>query len=91
MKKIVSALLLLVMLFYTLPVLASEEVTENDIVTEEIDDNSINVVMETIDAIGEVTIHAGNKIKAARDAYDQLPDSHKELVENIDKEGVEIK
>lgn len=84
MKKIVSILLLLAMLFYTLPVLASEEVTENDIVTEEIDYNSINAVMETIDAIGEVTIFSGERIKEARDAYDQLPDSHKELVENID-------
>ncbi|MBR5239588.1 MAG: S-layer homology domain-containing protein [Clostridia bacterium] len=83
MKKIVSVLLLFAMLFYTLPVLASEEVTENDIVTEEIDYNSINAVMEKIDAIGEVTIHAGNKIKDARDAYEELPDSHKELVENI--------
>ncbi len=84
MKKIVSVLLLLAMLFYAVPVLASEEVVENDIVTEEIDYNSINAVMEKIDAIGEVTIHAGNKIKDARDAYEELPDSHKELVENID-------
>ncbi|MBE7019751.1 MAG: hypothetical protein E7413_07755 [Ruminococcaceae bacterium] len=84
MKKIVSILLLLVMLFSTLPVLASEEVTENDIVTEEIDYNSINAVMETIDAIGEVTIFAGERIKEARNTYEELPDSHKELVENID-------
>ena len=70
--KFFSIWLLLAMLVYTVPVLASEEVSENEIVTEEVDFSAINSVMEKIDAIGEVTIFAGERIKDARDAYDKL-------------------
>ena len=37
---------------------------------------------EKIDAIGAVTIHSSNKIKAARTAYDALSDAQKQYVEN---------
>ena len=83
MKKFLSTLLLLAMLVSALPVLASEEVVENGIVTEDVDYDSINAVMEKIDYIGEVTIFAGERIKEAQDAYDQLSDTQKALVENI--------
>ena len=46
------------------------------------DEAAANAVEELIDAIGKVTKDSGDKIKAARDAYDKLTEDQKALVEN---------
>ena len=45
-------------------------------------DITTNVVVELINAIGEVTLDSGNTIAAARTAYDALSDAQKESVTN---------
>ena len=82
-QKIFSILLFTVMMVTILPVSLSATVLAEDTVTETTDIDSINAVMEKIDAIGEVTVYAGERIKEARSAYDALTDSQKELVENF--------
>ena len=46
------------------------------------DEEAANAVEELIAAIGTVTKNSGDKIKAARDAYDKLTEDQKKLVEN---------
>ena len=82
-QKIFSILLFTVMMVTMLPVSWSVAVFAEDTVTEVVDVDSVNAVMEKIDAIGEVTVYAGERIKEARAAYDELTDSQKELVENF--------
>ena len=47
-------------------------------------DPAVQAVQEAIDAIGEVTKDSGDVIKAARDAYDALPDELKDDVMNYE-------
>ena len=54
-----------------------------EIIAEDYDFDSVNSVVEAIDGIGDVTIHSVDKIKEARSAYDGLPDSEKDFVENF--------
>lgn len=82
-QKIFGILLFTVMMVTMLPASLSATVLAEDTVTETTDIDSINAVMEKIDAIGEVTVYAGERIKEARSAYDELTDSQKELVENF--------
>ena len=49
------------------------------------DDPAVVAVKELIDAIGEVTLESGDAIEAAREAYDALTDTQKELVKNYEK------
>ena len=49
------------------------------------DDPAVAAVKELIDAIGEVTLDSGDAIKAARAAYDELPEAKKALVDNYEK------
>ena len=49
------------------------------------DDPAVAAVKELIDAIGEVTLESGDAIKAARAAYDKLPEAKKALVDNYEK------
>lgn len=49
------------------------------------DDPAVAAVKELIDAIGEVTLESGDAIKAARTAYDKLPEAKKVLVDNYEK------
>ena len=49
------------------------------------DDPAVVAVKELIDAIGEVTLDSGDAIKAARAAYDELPEAKKALVDNYEK------
>ena len=49
------------------------------------DDPAVAAVKELIDAIGEVTLDSGDAIKAARAAYDKLPEAKKALVDNYEK------
>ncbi len=84
MKRIFSILVLGVMLFTLLPVQASDTEPITDAVTEEFDYAGVNAVMEKIEEIGIINLHSGNRIKQARIAYDELDDSHKELVENFE-------
>ena len=46
------------------------------------DESAANAVEKLIDAIGAVAKDSGEKIKAARNAYDKLTDDQKKLVEN---------
>ncbi len=46
------------------------------------DEATADAVEKLIDAIGKVTKDSGEKIKAARDAYDELTEAQKKLVEN---------
>ncbi|MBP3448066.1 MAG: S-layer homology domain-containing protein [Clostridia bacterium] len=82
-RKIFRILLVSIMMAMILPVSLSATAFSEDTVTEDLNFDSINAVMEKIDAIGEVTVYAGNRIKDARSAYDELTDSQKELVENF--------
>ncbi|MCQ2554195.1 MAG: cadherin-like beta sandwich domain-containing protein [Clostridia bacterium] len=50
-----------------------------------LDELKIENVEDKIDAIGNVTLKSEDKIKAAREAYDALPDGLKEDVTNADK------
>lgn len=52
---------------------------------EEINKKLVEDVEALIDAIDEVTEDSGDAIKAAREAYDALPDELKESVTNYDK------
>ncbi|MBO5408054.1 MAG: S-layer homology domain-containing protein [Clostridia bacterium] len=83
MKSFFSILLTIAMVFSLFPSALSATVFATDSVTEEVDLDSVYAVMEKIEAIGNVTIHSGNRIKEARAAYDDLTDSQKELVENF--------
>ncbi len=82
-QKIFSILLFTVMMVTMFPVSLSATVFAEDTVTEELNFDIVNAVIEKIDAIGEVTVYAGERIKEARVAYDELTDSQKELVENF--------
>ena len=44
--------------------------------------NAVDIVEELIDAIGEVTLNSKDAIDEAREAYEALTDSQKNLVEN---------
>ena len=50
---------------------------------DEEDKEAAEKVEELIKAIGTVTVDSEDKIKAAREAYDQLTEEQKELVENL--------
>ena len=49
------------------------------------DEAAAKAVEDKIDAIGTVTLDSGDKIKAARNAYEALTDIQKALVSNLDK------
>ncbi len=82
-KRIFSILLFICMIVTLLPSQLSAAVFADDTVPEDMNLDSVYAVMEKIDNIGNVTIYAGNRIKEARIAYDNLADSQKELVENL--------
>ena len=50
-----------------------------------VDAAAAKAVDDLIDAIGEVTLESGDAIKAARAAYDELPEAKKALVDNYEK------
>ena len=50
-----------------------------------VDAAAVRAVDDLIDAIGEVTVDSGDAITAAREAYDALTDTQKELVKNYEK------
>ena len=53
--------------------------------TAMVDAAAAKAAEDLIDAIGEVTLGSGDAIKAAREAYDALTDTQKELVKNYEK------
>ena len=58
------------------------DMSDVTIQTAAMDQEAADAVEALIDAIGTVTKDSGEKIKAARDAYDALTDAQKALVEN---------
>lgn len=81
-KKNFSILLTAVMLIFGLIVVYVPAFAE-EIIEVDYDSDSVNSVVEAINGIGDVTIHSVDRIKEARAAYDGLPDSEKDFVDNF--------
>jgi len=82
MKKIFNILFFIMIIFAILsfsPYIGSA----TEIVIEDSDFDNVNTVIEKISKIGNVTIYSGEKIKDARTSYDELDDSQKEFVNNL--------
>ena len=98
MRKFCSILLAFIIIFGTFEATnvfadnAEPEAEEIKITDEEPASDSVAIVEEKINEIGDVTIYSGKKIKEARVAYDELTDEQKALVGNLeiltDAEGV---
>lgn len=81
-KKLLNIIICIIMIFAMFHFTVSTAFA-TDTVTEDYDSDNVNAVVEKINIIGDVTIHSGDRIKEARSAYEKLPDSQKDYVENI--------
>lgn len=64
-------------------VLTNAEILLADLQKQAADEAAAQAVEELIDAIGEVTVEKEEQINAARDAYNQLTNDQKRLVDNL--------
>ncbi len=81
-KRFFNSLICIIMIFVMLPFSLSAVFATED-TAEDAAFDAAAAVMDKINEIGNVTMYSGNKIREARTAYDELPDSDKDCVENL--------
>ncbi len=87
MKKFISIILFTTMIFsllnFSLAIASTTAVADED-VGDNSDSDMAVCVMDKINEIGTINFYSGNRIREAREFYEELSDSQKELVENLD-------